>query len=100
MFYIVVQNPLPDAPPDWLGTTAAARYLGITPRTLYRLIDQGRVPAYALGRVYRLRRADLDGYLDAVRVVPGTLGHLHGASTVDSLAAQDRPAEPVDGVVP
>lgn len=84
MFYIVVQNSCPDLQPSWLGTTAAARYLGITPRTLYRLIDQGRVPAYALGRVYRVRRADLDTYLDAVRVQPGTLGHLHGAGAQES----------------
>ena len=78
MFYIVMHAP--DLAPEWLGTTAAARYLGITPRTLYRLVDHGEVPAYAMGRVYRLRRTDLDAYLDAVRVVPGTLGHLHGAT--------------------
>ena len=78
MFYIVMHEP--DAAAEWLGTTAAARYLGITPRTLYRLIDRGAVPAYAMGRVYRLRRPDLDAYLESVRVVPGTLGHLHGAT--------------------
>lgn len=77
MFYIVMHEP--DPAPDWLGTTAAARHLGITPRTLYRLIDHGEVPAYAMGRVYRLRRRDLDAYLASVRVTPGTLGHLHGA---------------------
>lgn len=76
MFYIVMHDT--DPAPDWMGTSAAARYLGITPRTLYRLVDQGAVPAYALGRVYRLRKGDLDDYLDAVRVKPGTLGHLHG----------------------
>lgn len=81
MFYIVVQNQTPDDGPTWLGTTAAARYLGITPRTLYRLIDQGQVRAYALGRVYRVRSTDLDSYLESVRVQPGTLGHLHGAGT-------------------
>ncbi|MCB1003448.1 MAG: helix-turn-helix domain-containing protein [Acidimicrobiales bacterium] len=67
--------------PVWLGTTDAARELGITPRTLYRLIDRGDVPAYALGRVYRLRRSDLDTYLESVRVVPGSLGHLHGGGS-------------------
>ena len=82
MFYIVVQDQVAHdqrvgEAPVWLGTTAAARHLGITPRTLYRLIDHGQVPAYALGRVYRLRVADLDRYLDTVRVVPGTLGHLY-----------------------
>jgi len=76
MFYIVMHDA--DPAPDWMGTTAAARELGITPRTLYRLIDHGEIPAYALGRVYRLRKGDLDDYLAAVQVKPGTLGHLHG----------------------
>lgn len=80
MFYIVVHDATAaEPPPEWLGTTAAARHLGITPRTLYRLIDQGQLPAYALGRVYRVRRRDLDRYLASVRVAPGSLGHLHGA---------------------
>jgi excisionase family DNA binding protein len=33
---------------EWLGTKAAASYLGVTPHTLYRLIDDG-LPAYRLG---------------------------------------------------
>ena len=43
--------------PDWLGSEAAAHHLGITPHTLYRLIDQGQVAGYRFGRVIRLRRA-------------------------------------------
>jgi excisionase family DNA binding protein len=31
--------------PEWLSTAAAARHLGVTPRTLYRLIDKGELPA-------------------------------------------------------
>jgi len=63
--------------PGWLGTTEAARYLGIVPRTLYRMIDEGAVPAYKLGRVIRLRLADLDDFLDTTRVQPGELKHLY-----------------------
>lgn len=62
---------------DWLGTKEAAAALGITPRTLYRLIDEGEVPAYKLGRVLRLRRAEIDAYLDQARVKPGELKHLY-----------------------
>lgn len=32
--------------------------LGITPRTLYRLIDAGEIPAYRMGRVIRLQLGD------------------------------------------
>lgn len=45
---------------EWLSTHQAAEALGVTVRGLYRLIDEGRVPAYKMGRVIRLRRADLD----------------------------------------
>jgi excisionase family DNA binding protein len=55
--------------PDWLGTTEAAHYLGLTPRTLYRLIDDGALPAYRIGRVIRVRVADLDDYIEASRIV-------------------------------
>lgn len=62
---------------EWVGTQDAARLLGITPRTLYRLINEGEVAAYKLGRVLRLRRSDVDEYLERVRVTPGELDHLY-----------------------
>lgn len=40
--------------PAWLGSPAAAAYLGIKLRTLYRLINDGRLPAYRPARVFRL----------------------------------------------
>lgn len=54
----------------WLGTQEAARRLGITARTLRRLIDAGTVPAYRIGRVIRLQQSDLDSFLDASRIQP------------------------------
>ena len=67
----------------WVGTTAAAAYLGVVPRTLYRMIDEDRIPAYKMGRVIRLRRSDLDAYLEAHRVRPGELEHLYPPRTGD-----------------
>jgi excisionase family DNA binding protein len=68
-----------EAPPEpvWLGTQDAARQLGITARTLYRLINEGEIPAYKLGRVLRLKLSDVEAYLDAARVRPGDLVHLY-----------------------
>lgn len=62
---------------DWLGTTDAAAYLGITPRTLYRLIDDDELRAYRIGRVIRLKIADLDAFIESSRIQPGTIGHLY-----------------------
>ncbi len=61
----------------WLSTAEAARRLGITSRTLYRLIDEGRLPAYKFGRVIRLQEDDVGAFIEASRVEPGSLGHLY-----------------------
>jgi excisionase family DNA binding protein len=61
----------------WLGTAAAARRLGVTTRTLYRFIDEGRIPAYKLGRVIRLKQAEVDAFIEASRIEPGSLEHLY-----------------------
>jgi excisionase family DNA binding protein len=45
----------------WFSTEEAAAVLGITLRELYRMIDSGRLRAYKIGRVVRIRRQDLEG---------------------------------------
>lgn len=61
----------------WLSTAEAAKYLGITPRTLYRFIDEGSLPGYRFGRVIRLKQDDLDVFIDSSRIAPGSLEHLY-----------------------
>jgi excisionase family DNA binding protein len=61
----------------WLSTQDAARRLGVTPRTLYRFIDVGELPAYRLGRVIRLKAEDVDRFIEASRIEPGSLEHLY-----------------------
>jgi excisionase family DNA binding protein len=50
---------------DWLSTQEAARRLGITPRTLYRFIDHGELPAYRFE------------FISRSRIQPGELEHLY-----------------------
>ena len=61
----------------WLSTAAAAERLGITPRTLYRFIDEGQLAAYKFGRVIRLKQDDVDAYIESCRVEPGSMSHLY-----------------------
>jgi excisionase family DNA binding protein len=61
----------------WLSTREAARRLGITTRTLYRLIDGGQIPAYKFGRVIRLQEAEVEAFIDQARIQPGALEHLY-----------------------
>lgn len=58
---------------DWMSTADAADYLGVQSRTLYRFIDEGRLPAYRFGRVIRLKRNDVDDFVQSCRIEPGTL---------------------------
>ena len=62
---------------QWLGTTEAAEWLGIVPRTLYRMIDEGQIPAYKMGRVLRVQAKDVEAFLETSRVKPGELKHLY-----------------------
>ena len=66
---------------EWMSTAAAAERLGITNRTLYRFIDEGQIAAYKFGRVIRLQKADVDAFISASRVEPGTMSHLYPETT-------------------
>jgi excisionase family DNA binding protein len=61
----------------WMSTKEAAEHLGVTLRSLYRFIDEGTLPAYKFGRVIRLKEEDVEGFIDACRIPPGSLDHLY-----------------------
>jgi len=61
---------------EWLSTGDAATRLGVTTPTLYRFIDDGRLPAYRMGRVIRLKAADVAAFEATCRIQPGSLSHL------------------------
>jgi len=71
-------------PIRWVSTRDAARKLGITTRTLYRLIDDGQVPAHKFGRVIRLKDADIDAFIASSKIQPGTLSHLYATGLDDA----------------
>jgi excisionase family DNA binding protein len=58
--------PVPRFHTDELLTTAeTCRYLKIAPRTLYRYIQERRMPAFKLGKEWRFVRSDLEQWLRA-----------------------------------
>jgi excisionase family DNA binding protein len=55
--------------PSALWTTEdVVAYLNVTPRTIYRLIRTGELPAIRIGHQWRIRQSDLDEWLDRQRV--------------------------------
>jgi excisionase family DNA binding protein len=73
-------DPMADEDIRWMSTGAAARRLGVTVRTLYRLINEAELPAYKFGRVIRLQEAEVDAFIRASRITPGSLEHLYPES--------------------
>ncbi len=61
----------------WMGTREASERLGVTLRTLYRFIDEGQLAAYKFGRVIRIKESDVDEFIEAARIAPGSLEHLY-----------------------
>lgn len=54
---------------DVLTVAEGAEYLKLSKAMLYRLIRRGDIPSYRLTRdAVRLRRRDLDAFVDAARV--------------------------------
>ena len=55
---------MPEKPRDELLTVAeTCRYLKITPRTLYRYLKGGTIPAFKLGKEWRFVRSDLEDWI-------------------------------------
>lgn len=51
----------------FLTTDEVLNYLKVTSRTIYRLIKAGELPAIRVGRQWRIRRSDLNAWLEARR---------------------------------
>ena len=49
---------------EWLTTREAARHLAVPVREIYRLIDDGRLPAYKFGNDIRLKETDVRSFGD------------------------------------
>ena len=51
----------------FLTTEEVLSCLKVNPRTIYRLIKSGELPAVRIGRQWRFRRSDLDTWIDRQR---------------------------------
>lgn len=71
-----------------MSTGEAARRLGVTVRTLYRLIDESQLPAYKFGRVIRLQQSQVDAFIEASKIEPGTLEHLYPESKKETVGSE------------
>lgn len=69
---------------DWITVPHAAKLLGLALHSVYDLIDRGELaaevtmpPGPKRRRSVRLRRQDVQDYLERARVRPGEIRHLY-----------------------
>lgn len=67
---------------ELLDIASVAAYLGVSERTVYNRVRSGHLPALKVGRLWRVRAADLEGWLSDGRhqgtTGGGTVGELPG----------------------
>jgi excisionase family DNA binding protein len=63
----------PNFPTDevFLTTEEVLEYLQVNLRTVYRLIKAGKIPAVRVGRQWRFRKRDIDGWLESQKTQSG-----------------------------
>jgi excisionase family DNA binding protein len=62
---------------ELLTTAEAADWLGVPTRTLHRLIDRGELTPIRRGRQAHFTLLELELFVEAHRVRPGSLGDLY-----------------------
>jgi excisionase family DNA binding protein len=67
-----------------------ADYLQVNRLTVYRYVREGRIPAARIGKLYRVLKADVDGFLERQKAAPAARWRQPAASS----APGPRPAPP------
>ena len=49
--------------PELITVEQAAAYLQVAPVTVYRMLDAGKLPAAKVGRMWRIRKTDVDKFI-------------------------------------
>jgi excisionase family DNA binding protein len=50
----------PKLPNEFLSVTKAARLFAVNPKTIYRALWSDRLPAYKIGKIWRIAKKDLE----------------------------------------
>jgi excisionase family DNA binding protein len=56
---------------EMVSASEAGRMLGVSGKTVIRMMQEGTIPGYKIGFVWRFRRGDIESYRDSRRYHPG-----------------------------
>lgn len=57
---------------EMLSASQAGKLLGVSGRTMIRMMEAGSVPGYRIGSVWKFKRGEVEGYRDSRRYQPET----------------------------
>ncbi|WP_088105541.1 helix-turn-helix domain-containing protein [Halalkalibacter urbisdiaboli] len=53
--------------PEIMTISQVAKYLQISEMTTYKLVQEGKLPGFKIGRHWRVRRNDLDEHIERLK---------------------------------
>lgn len=56
---------------EWFSADELIRWLGLGRTKCYMMLRSGEIPSYKIGRVRRIRRQDVEAWLERNRYRPG-----------------------------
>lgn len=59
---------------EWFTTDELIRWLGLGRTKTYELLRAGEIPSYKIGRVRRIRRGDVEAWLERNKYPPDDAG--------------------------
>src|SRR5207249_6858176 len=77
---------------DILTVDQVAAYLQLNRLTIYRYIRRGQLRAAKVGKAYRVRKADGDGFLDSLQIRPAARRAARAVSPRGARRARVSPA--------
>ena len=79
----------------YLNVEEVSRYLGVKPSTIYQWAEEGKIPAYKVGRMWRFKKEEIDGWMESNRG-NGTEGDKRAKRVLETAKSQK---VDVDGIV-
>ncbi|HAU1193384.1 TPA: helix-turn-helix domain-containing protein [Legionella pneumophila] len=58
----------------WLSVDEICKYLGVSKDTVYKWIDKHNMPAHRIGRLWKLKKEQVDAWIEASGSASGSEG--------------------------
>jgi excisionase family DNA binding protein len=55
---------------EWFDTDELVRWLGLGRTKTYEMLRSGEIPSYKIGRIRRIRRQDIEAWLEGIKSQP------------------------------